>query len=63
MQTGFGGFYSANSARLILAEVGREHGQGAVDRMIREASSTGYPASGRARVLTADLPSSRKNKE
>ncbi len=36
MQAGFGGFYNANSARLILAEVSREHGQGAVDRMIRE---------------------------
>ena len=36
MQAGFGGFYNANSAKLILAEVSREHGQGAVDQMIRE---------------------------
>lgn len=32
----FGGFYNANGAKLILAEVGREHGQAAVDRLIRE---------------------------
>ena len=36
VQTGFGGFYNANSAKLILAEVSREHGQAAVDRLIRE---------------------------
>lgn len=36
VQAGFGGSYNANGARLILAEVGREHGQAAVDRMIRE---------------------------
>jgi len=36
VQAGFGGFYNANSAKLILAEVNREHGQGAVDQMIRE---------------------------
>jgi len=36
VQAGFGGFYNANSAMLILAEVNREHGQGAVDQMIRE---------------------------
>ena len=35
VQAGFGGFYNANSAKLILAEVSREHGQGAVDQMIR----------------------------
>jgi hypothetical protein len=36
VQAGFGGSYNANGARLILAEVGREHGQGAVDGLIRE---------------------------
>ena len=36
VQAGFGGFYNANSAKLILAEVGREHGQAAVDRIIVE---------------------------
>lgn len=36
VQAGFGGFYNANSAKLILAEVNREHGQRAVDQMIRD---------------------------
>ena len=36
VQAGFGGFYNANSAKLILAEVSREHGQAAVDRLVRE---------------------------
>lgn len=36
IQAGFGGFYNANSAKLILAEVSREHGQAAVDALIRE---------------------------
>lgn len=36
VQTGFGGFYNANAAKLILAEVTREHGQSAVDALIRE---------------------------
>jgi hypothetical protein len=36
VQADFGGFYNANSAKLILAEVTREHGQAAVDRLIRE---------------------------
>ena len=36
VQAGFGGFYNANSAKLILAEVSRDHGQAAVDRLIRE---------------------------
>ena len=36
VQAGFGGVYNANSAKLILAEVSREQGQGAVDQMIRE---------------------------
>ena len=36
VQADFGGFYNANGSKLILAEVGREHGQEAVDRLIRE---------------------------
>ena len=35
-QAGFGGGYNRQGARLILAEVAREHGQDAVDRLIRE---------------------------
>ena len=30
VQAGFGGFYNGNSAKLILSEVMREHGQAAV---------------------------------
>ncbi|MFN3594497.1 MAG: hypothetical protein ACK4TK_07425 [Thiobacillaceae bacterium] len=36
VQADFGGFYNANSAKLILSEVSREHGQAAVDQLIRE---------------------------
>jgi hypothetical protein len=36
VQAGFGGFYNSNSAKLILSEVSREHGQAAVDQLIRE---------------------------
>lgn len=36
VQADFGGFYNRNAARLILGEVAREHGQDAVDRLIRE---------------------------
>lgn len=36
VQADFGGFYNANGAKLILAEVGREHGQAAIDQLIRE---------------------------
>ena len=36
IQVGLGSGYNRNSARLILAEVQREHGQGAVDQLIRE---------------------------
>lgn len=36
VQADFGGFYNANGAKLILAEVSREHGQAAVDQLIRE---------------------------
>ncbi len=35
VQARFGGFYNANGAKLILAEVHREHGQAAVDELIR----------------------------
>ena len=36
VQADFGGFYNANSAKLILSEVTRDHGQAAVDQLIRE---------------------------
>jgi hypothetical protein len=36
VQADFGGRYNANGAKLILAEVQREHGQEAVDAFIRE---------------------------
>lgn len=36
VQAGFGGFYNSNSAKLILSEVAKEHGQAAVDALIRE---------------------------
>lgn len=36
VQVGFGSGYNRNAARLILAEVQREHGQAAVDGLIRE---------------------------
>lgn len=35
-QAGFGGGYNRQGTRLILAEVAREHGQPAVDALIRE---------------------------
>jgi hypothetical protein len=35
-QAGFGGGYNRNGARLILAEVAREHGRDAADGLIRE---------------------------
>jgi hypothetical protein len=31
----FGGFYNANGAKLILAEVSRDHGHVAADQLIR----------------------------
>jgi hypothetical protein len=34
VQGDFGGFYNANSAKLILSEVQKEHGQNAVDSLI-----------------------------
>ncbi len=36
VQTSLGSGYNRNSARLIMAEIQREHGQAAVDRLIRE---------------------------
>ena len=36
VQAGFGGGYNRNAARLILAEVAREHGQDSADRLVRE---------------------------
>ena len=36
IQANMGGGYNRNGARLILVEVHREHGQAAVDRLIRE---------------------------
>lgn len=36
VQADFGGFYNKNGAKLILAEVSREHGQAAVDQLIGE---------------------------
>jgi hypothetical protein len=36
VQAGFGGSYNVNSTKLILSEVMREHGQAAVDELIRE---------------------------
>ena len=40
VQADFGGFYNANSAKLILSEVQKEHGQAAVDRLINELNLT-----------------------
>jgi hypothetical protein len=36
VQANLGGGYNRNSAKLILAEVAREHGQAAADRLVRE---------------------------
>lgn len=36
VQLGFGGGYNRNAVRLILGEISNQHGQGAVDRLIRE---------------------------
>jgi hypothetical protein len=40
VQAGFGGGYNRNGARLILAEVVREHGPEAADALIRELRLT-----------------------
>jgi hypothetical protein len=47
-QAGFGGGYNRNGARLILAEVAREHGQDCADMLVRELrldAVFGFPAS------------------
>jgi len=36
VQADFGGFYNGNFAKLILSEANREHGQAAVDKLIKE---------------------------
>lgn len=36
VQLQFGGGYNRNAVRLILAEIANEHGQAAVDQLIRE---------------------------
>jgi hypothetical protein len=36
LQVDLGGGYNRNAARVILAEVQRQHGQEAVDRLIRD---------------------------
>ncbi len=41
IQAGFGGPYNANSAKLILSEVMKEHGQQAVDGLIAELGLDG----------------------
>ncbi len=41
VQADMGGGYNRNGARLILAEVQREHGQSAVDQLIRELELEG----------------------
>ena len=40
-QVGFGGGYQRNGARLILAEIAREHGQAAADSLITELNLDG----------------------
>ena len=42
VQAHMGGGYNRNAARLILAEVLREHGQSAVDGFIREFDLESY---------------------
>ena len=36
VQAGFGSGYNRNGARLILAEVAREHGRAAAERLLRD---------------------------
>lgn len=36
VQVSFGGGYNANSAKLVLSEMQKEHGQVVVDQLIRE---------------------------
>lgn len=41
VQLSFGGGYNRNAVRLILAEISNEHGQAAVDRLIRDLDLAG----------------------
>jgi hypothetical protein len=61
VQTGFGGFYNANSTKLILAEVTREHGQAAVDQLIRECEPERVLGLPPEHASMAGLPASRSN--
>ena len=61
VQAGFGGFFG-NSAKLILSEVSREHGQAAVDRMIRECGLDKCLTFNRATGLKADWSSKNRNR-
>lgn len=36
IQVDMGGGYNRNSVRVLLSEVGREHGQSGIDQLIRE---------------------------
>ena len=38
IQAGFGSFYNGNSAKRILSEVQKEHGQALVDQLIVESA-------------------------
>ena len=40
VQVSMGGGYNRNGAKLILAEMQKEHGQAAVDQLIRELALT-----------------------
>jgi hypothetical protein len=41
VQVGFGGGYNRQGARLILADVAREHGADAADRLLAEVDPAG----------------------
>lgn len=52
VQIGFGSGYNRNGARLILAEVAREHGRQSADHLVRELRLDrifGFPAEGKDR--------------
>jgi hypothetical protein len=61
-QADFGGFYNANGAKLILAEVNREHGQAAVDALIRELELTRVFGFAPGTVFDGSLTSTKKGK-
>ena len=63
VQAGFGGAYNRNGARLILAEVAREHGQEAADTLIRDldlAAALGLAPEG---LVGTERPARRTQKE